>query len=921
MKRIITLVLSFAILMSSQVYVLAEKDYTNHWAYDAIETLVNENIITGDSSGNINPDANIKRCEFIKVINKTFRYENAGEENFPDISEDKWYSHEFKIAKKAGYITGDEKGNANPENYLTRAEAAVIFARVMKLPGEEIKSGFNDIIPAWAVGAVQALNEMGIINGYEDNTFRSSNNIKRCEVFSITCKVKNISDRPEKEEKEDNTKKDSPVGDVSGMQQTTVVPSANKGGGSSGGGGGGGGGSYAPAITKLNPPVIKQLDNLCLSWEFVPNAAYYEIKVTYNDNEKTAQSSDLQYDITEMAKQLTSALLEDKVSLQVCVKAVGFGNYISSEFTPALTCEYTVIDLENSEDIGVKLNFELSDNKENYILELPEGITNLTLKKEGDTIETANPGTSYNITDFISDDNGISIATYVISATNGEKTQIIVPDLKFGGGSGTEESPYIIGCKRHFDNISDITANYLQTYDITENVNPLEEFSGIYKGDGLKEIKINIENGGKYASLFGKLTDAVIENLSISGSISATDLYAASVAGEITNSKVSNCISNVDINVEGTSLANGAYSAGIAGIADENSLIEKCVNNGNITASSAMIAGIVAKTGSVVSECENNGVITATNLDLVGKASYVGGIVAQSTGISEITGCTNNANVENQYQSAQDKPNNTDQFDSYTGGIAGIAVNISECTNSSNAKISNPVITGTPKYVSGTQNIGGITGRIESNCTVSDCDNYGTVEFPVNLTLYWGGGIAGYSKGTITRCANYGSFSGRQFGGIVGRLLGTVSECFNTSDISSAGFAGGIAARIDAGCNIEFSYNTGDINGNYAGGFSGSAGSAEAKISNSYSAPKTACSKNAILGYAQDIKLSNVYYVQKGTETPGVNTDAISVSLADLNSEETINALNTVDSVMLDNPRFEIGNADFPLPCLINKKN
>ena len=68
MKRIITLVLSFAILMSSQVYLLAEKDYTNHWAYNAIETLVNENIITGDSSGNINPDANIKRCEFIRRL-------------------------------------------------------------------------------------------------------------------------------------------------------------------------------------------------------------------------------------------------------------------------------------------------------------------------------------------------------------------------------------------------------------------------------------------------------------------------------------------------------------------------------------------------------------------------------------------------------------------------------------------------------------------------------------------------------------------------------------------------------------------------------------------------------------------------------------------------------------------------------------
>ena len=43
-------------------------DYENHWAKNEISTLLSSDVLSGDLEGNLRPDDNILRCEFIKVI-------------------------------------------------------------------------------------------------------------------------------------------------------------------------------------------------------------------------------------------------------------------------------------------------------------------------------------------------------------------------------------------------------------------------------------------------------------------------------------------------------------------------------------------------------------------------------------------------------------------------------------------------------------------------------------------------------------------------------------------------------------------------------------------------------------------------------------------------------------------------------------
>ncbi|MGM9937423.1 MAG: S-layer homology domain-containing protein [Candidatus Ornithomonoglobus sp.] len=84
-----------------------------------------------------------------------------------------------------GVISGYEDGTFRPDSYVTRAEAAAMICRLMgfEMQGE---SSFTDVPPGeWYAAPVGAITEIGIVNGYEDGTFRPNNNITYHEMFKI----------------------------------------------------------------------------------------------------------------------------------------------------------------------------------------------------------------------------------------------------------------------------------------------------------------------------------------------------------------------------------------------------------------------------------------------------------------------------------------------------------------------------------------------------------------------------------------------------------------------------------------------------------------------------------------------------------------------------------------------------------------
>ena len=94
------------------------------------------------------------------------------------------------------YIFGYNDGTFRPDNNMSRAEAAAIFARLIsEQKGEKIsgKSNFNDVSKnEWYSDYIGYLSKYGIIKGYSNSTFRPDDNVSRAEFVAMTVRFNSL---------------------------------------------------------------------------------------------------------------------------------------------------------------------------------------------------------------------------------------------------------------------------------------------------------------------------------------------------------------------------------------------------------------------------------------------------------------------------------------------------------------------------------------------------------------------------------------------------------------------------------------------------------------------------------------------------------------------------------------------------------
>ena len=228
-------------------------------------------------------------------------------------------------------------------------------------------------------------------------------------------------------------------------------------------------------------------------------------------------------------------------------------------------------------------------------------------------------------------------------------TQRVVPTPKFSGGSGTVSSPYLISTPADLDSLSNAvnggneysnayfrqTANLdLTTYtNFTPIGNGTYSFQGNYDGQhyNIKNLKENTSSNG---GLFGTINGATITNLIFAKcSITAVDC-AGTVAGVAYSADISNITNGSDVTVNSAS----SVAGGIVGRTYTSILLQKCINQGNVTAGvsvSGLIGEISSGSGSL-NQCISEGVISASNSACT-TGSFVG--CKAGSGTLSITDC------------------------------------------------------------------------------------------------------------------------------------------------------------------------------------------------------------------------------------------------------------------------------------------
>lgn len=177
------------------------------WYHDYVYDLVYRGVVNGMTATTYEPEGKLTRAQFVKLLAcsladaetlKTYE----GKHPFKD-SEGHWAEAYIAWAKDKGIVEGVSATEFDPEAPITREQMATIFGRYALKQGIELPKdaapaqSFPDAdkISEYAREFVELMRLAGILNGYEDGTFRPQNTATRAEAAKLFSLFLSITDK------------------------------------------------------------------------------------------------------------------------------------------------------------------------------------------------------------------------------------------------------------------------------------------------------------------------------------------------------------------------------------------------------------------------------------------------------------------------------------------------------------------------------------------------------------------------------------------------------------------------------------------------------------------------------------------------------------------------------------------------------
>lgn len=174
------------------------------WAAKDIYTLKDAGIIGGKSATEFDPEGDVTRAEFAKMVVGLFGYKATSDAvNFEDCKAEDWFTPYVAAGVEAGVIKGVSDTEFAPNATITREDACTILGRALNKVAQsnELKFTDADKVAEYAAPYVALLSELGYVNGYVDGSFAPTNNITRAEAAKIIAGIYNAKDTTVTEDK------------------------------------------------------------------------------------------------------------------------------------------------------------------------------------------------------------------------------------------------------------------------------------------------------------------------------------------------------------------------------------------------------------------------------------------------------------------------------------------------------------------------------------------------------------------------------------------------------------------------------------------------------------------------------------------------------------------------------------------------
>lgn len=177
------------------------------WYHDYVYDLVYRGVVNGMTATTYEPEGKLTRAQFVKLLACSLEEAETlktyeGQHPFTD-SEGHWAETYIAWAKDKGIVEGVSATEFDPEAPITREQMATIFGRYALKQGIELPKSDNaagsfpdaDKISEYAREFVELMRIAGILNGYEDGTFRPQGNATRAEAAKLFSLFLSITDK------------------------------------------------------------------------------------------------------------------------------------------------------------------------------------------------------------------------------------------------------------------------------------------------------------------------------------------------------------------------------------------------------------------------------------------------------------------------------------------------------------------------------------------------------------------------------------------------------------------------------------------------------------------------------------------------------------------------------------------------------
>lgn len=201
MKKLLASLLTASILGMNTLPVLAQWDIADsYWASKEINKVVNDNILPVDEDGRFNPENTITRIQFVQGLLKVLSNENLDvtiPNTMSDVSVYDSYYDDVLRGQQLGVVYGYPDGTFKPNRNLLRSEVTSLMSHITKEKTTDmtVLSAFKDNqdIPDWATHCYTKAVSYGLYVNHPNLAYHEPNReLTRAEAAVLLARLSDM---------------------------------------------------------------------------------------------------------------------------------------------------------------------------------------------------------------------------------------------------------------------------------------------------------------------------------------------------------------------------------------------------------------------------------------------------------------------------------------------------------------------------------------------------------------------------------------------------------------------------------------------------------------------------------------------------------------------------------------------------------